>query len=95
MHLAVLGLSRKFPTMARKFNSENYILNTQRHRDTEIISNTENSERTETFVYYFPVVSGSSTNLRAFRVQKKCGVIVGVILFFKKFLTPSITPLRF
>ena len=46
------------------------------------------------FVHYFPVVSGSSTNLRAFRVQKKCGVIVGVILFFKKFLTPSITPLQ-
>ena len=33
MHLAVLGLSRKLATMARKFDSENYILNTQRHRD--------------------------------------------------------------
>ena len=47
-----MGLSRKLATMARKFDSENYILNTQRHRDTEIISNTENSKRTETFVYF-------------------------------------------
>jgi hypothetical protein len=30
------GLSRKFFTMTRKFNSENYNLNTQRHRDREI-----------------------------------------------------------
>ena len=80
MHLAVLGLSRKFPTMTRKFNSENYILNTQRHRDTEIISNTENSERTETFVYYFPVVSGSSTNLSEFRVQKNINVRINVLI---------------
>ena len=36
MHLAVLGLSRKFPTMARKFDSENlYFKHTeaQRHGD--------------------------------------------------------------
>ena len=34
-------------------------------------------------------------SFRAFRVHKIIGVIVGVILFFKKFLTPSITPLMF
>ena len=81
MELRSLGLSRKLATMTRKFNPENYMFLTCRGTETQrFISNAENSERTETFVYYFPVVSGSSTNLCEFRVQKNINVRINVLI---------------
>jgi hypothetical protein len=69
MHLAVLGLSRKLATMARKFNSENlYFKHTeaQRHRD-----------------YFEHGKLGKNGNfrlLREFRVQKNINVRINVLI---------------
>ena len=67
--LRCLGLSRKLATMARKFDSENYILNTQRHRDTEII-----------FEHGKLGKNGNFRLFREFRGQKNINVRINVLI---------------